>query len=86
VPIRCNPTPRIAVATLALLALSSQSDAQQTVRVLTPTDDICGVYVTAILTQDQIKILSLGGWYLGFLSGAAEGTNVDFYAVRRLVP
>jgi len=60
------------------LFMSNQSDAQKTVRILTLTDDICGAYVTAILKSDQAKILSFGGWYLGFLSGVAQGTNIDF--------
>jgi hypothetical protein len=34
--------------------------------------------VTAILKSDQAKILGYGGWCLGFLSGVAQGTNIDF--------
>jgi hypothetical protein len=66
------------IAALTFLAMSNQSDAQQSIRALTPTDDICGAYVTAILKSDQAKILGFGGWYLGFLSGVAQGTNIDF--------
>jgi hypothetical protein len=54
------------IAALMFLVMSNQSDAEQ-IRVLTLTDDICAAYVTAILKSDQAKILSFGGWYLGFL-------------------
>jgi hypothetical protein len=72
------------IATLAFLTVSSQSNAQH-VRILTPTDDICGAYVTSILKRDQAKIFNFGGWYLDYLSRLAQGLNIDFCVVRHQV-
>jgi hypothetical protein len=49
----------------------------QTVKFLTPTEDSCGTFVTAMNTADATKLAALAGWALGFLSGVAKGSDID---------
>jgi hypothetical protein len=68
---------RAAWITLAILTLASPSGAQQSLKVLTPTDDTCAAFVSAMDSGDPPKVAALGGWALGFLSGVAQGAGVD---------
>lgn len=60
-----------------LFATISPVVAQQTIKILTPTDDSCAAFITAMEKGDPAKVAALGGWALGFLSGVAQGANVD---------
>jgi hypothetical protein len=63
--------------TLAVITLASPSVAQQSIKVLTLTDDTCTAFMAAIDSGDRNKAVGMGGWALGFLSGVAQGTGVD---------
>jgi hypothetical protein len=73
--VRINRTVGIA---LAIVALANAAPAQQTLKILTPSDDSCAVFMIAMDSDDPPKVLALGGWALGFLSGVVQGTGVDF--------
>lgn len=64
-------------AALLFLAVVSPSTAQQAVKILTPTADSCAAFMAAMDSGDPTKVTALGGWALGFLSGVAQGANVD---------
>jgi hypothetical protein len=65
-------------AFLFALMLMTASEATAGIKVLTPTNDSCGAFTTAIDTANETQIAVLGGWTIGFLSGAAQGTGIDF--------
>jgi len=61
------------------IILSNQSEAQQTVRILTPDSDTCLAYTQAMEATDNPALTAaLGGWALGFFSGVAQGTGIDY--------
>lgn len=62
---------------LLILAAGTSSAAQQTVKILTPSSDSCAAFMVAMESGDPTKVAALGGWALGFMSGVAQGTNVD---------
>jgi hypothetical protein len=62
----------------AAVAASSPALAQHTVRVLTPSSDVCRSFTAAMDASDTAPLLALSGWALGFLSGVAQGTGIDF--------
>jgi hypothetical protein len=64
-------------AMLAIIALTGSGVAQQSIKVLTLTEDTCAAFVAAMDSRDQAKAVGMGGWALGFLSGVAQGTGVD---------
>ena len=59
------------------LGMAAPSAGGQTVKILTPNDDSCDKFVAAMNAGDPTKVLALGGWAVGFLSGVAEGSNID---------
>lgn len=63
---------------LFVLMLTTPASAGDTVRVLTPTNDTCRAYTNAMIGGDKSTVPALAGWYLGFLSGVAQGTGIDF--------
>jgi hypothetical protein len=65
----------IALVLLFLLA-PAVTVARDAVRVLTPTDDTCRAFTDAMVSGDNAT--ALGGWFIGFLSGVAQSTGVDF--------
>jgi hypothetical protein len=69
----------IALATAWTIgAACSPADAQRTVQILTPTTDTCRAYTAATVARDQNALLGLGGWVVGYLSGFAQGAQIDF--------
>jgi hypothetical protein len=64
-------------AGLALAALTAPAMAQQRVKILAPSEDTCSALTAAIDAGDTSKVLSLGGWALGFLSGIAQESGKD---------
>jgi HdeA/HdeB family protein len=66
------------VTALIVLSVTSPSAAQQTFKILTPSDDTCAAFTAAMDSGEPPKTLAaLGGWALGFLSGVAQGTGID---------
>jgi hypothetical protein len=69
---------RAAWVALAMVILASPAVAQQTIKILTPTDDTCAAFMATIdSASNPAKTVGLGGWVLGFLSGFAEGAGRD---------
>jgi len=66
------------VLTFVILAASHPALAQQSVRILTPAEDSCSTFTKAMDANDQVRLAALSGWALGFLSGVAQGSAVDF--------
>jgi hypothetical protein len=63
---------------IALVTLCTTANAQQTVRVLTPSTDTCFAYTHAMEVNDNpVLTAGLGGWALGFFSGVAQGAGKD---------
>src|ERR1700730_6351723 len=62
---------------LAIVALTNAAPAQQTLKILTPSDNSYAVFMIAMDSDDPPKVLALGGWALGVLSGVMQGTGVD---------
>ncbi len=76
----------VAIAFLIAVA-GGPAAAQRTVQILTPTIDTCRAYTAATVARDQNALLGLGGWFVGYLSGFAQGAQFDFLrgeAVARL--
>ncbi|HUJ03579.1 MAG TPA: hypothetical protein VLW75_08085 [Rhizomicrobium sp.] len=65
------------LAGLAILALARPAAAGQEIKILIPSDDNCTAFTAAMDSGDRQKMLSLGGWALGFLSGMAQGSGKD---------
>jgi hypothetical protein len=57
---------------LAIVALANAAPAQQTLKILTPSDDSYAVFMIATDSDDPRWVLALGGWALGFLSGVVQ--------------
>lgn len=64
-------------ALLLMTAVAPPATAQETIKILTPDDDTCAPFVAAMNSGDTAKVLALGGWALGFISGVAQGTGAD---------
>lgn len=64
-------------ALLLIAATVAPAAAQQSIKILTPSDDTCAAFMAAVNTGDPGKAPALGGWALGFISGVAQGTGVD---------
>lgn len=65
----------VAIYTVFLLSAPT-ADAQ--VKILTATKDTCAAYVNAISNPSHPDLLALGGWIIGYLTGTAQGTGIDF--------
>src|ERR1700680_1100251 len=61
-----------------IAAAGTPALAQQTVRILTPTNDTCRAYTAATAARDQTALVGLAGWVVGYLSGFAQGARSDF--------
>src|SRR6185312_11345823 len=59
------------------LALTAPAMAQQRIKILAPSEDTCSALTAAMDAGDTSKVLSLGGWALGFLSGIAQESGKD---------
>ncbi|MGH7035592.1 MAG: hypothetical protein ACREFL_17825 [Stellaceae bacterium] len=65
------------MAGLALVALTAPAAAQPPIKILAPSEDSCAALTAAMDSRDTPKVLSLGGWALGFLSGIAQESGKD---------
>jgi hypothetical protein len=66
------------VIALVITAAGTQAAAQQTARILTPTTDTCRAFTAAMVAPDKTALAGLAGWFVGYLSGVAQGTRIDF--------
>jgi hypothetical protein len=64
-------------ALLTLIALVASTQAANAVRVLTPNQDSCAAFTTALEAGSQLNLV-LSGWATGFFSGVAQGTGIDY--------
>lgn len=64
-------------AGLGLVALAAPAAAQPRIKILAPSEDTCAAFTAAMDSHDTAKVLSLGGWTLGFLSGIAQESGKD---------
>jgi hypothetical protein len=67
----------VALATPLMLVLTHANAQQQSVKILTPSEDTCHAYTSAIDANEQQLLLGLGGWALGYFSGVAQGAEID---------
>ena len=62
-----------------LLLLGAQP--AHAVKLLTPNTNSCRTFVGLMQhfssSQEALQLVSMSGWVTGFMSGIAEGTNVD---------
>jgi hypothetical protein len=65
------------VIALALGTVCGPAAAQRTIQIMTPTTDTCRAYTAATAARDQAAPLGLGGWVVGYLSGFAQGAQLD---------
>ena len=61
-----------------LLSVNQLVVAQNSIRVLTSNDDNCLTFPSAMEPADGSRLLPLAGWVVGFFSGVAQGTGIDF--------
>ncbi len=62
----------------AIVMGGTETSAEQAIRLLTPPVDTCRAYTAAVFGNDRSTLVGLSGWFLGFLSGMAQGTGIDF--------
>ena len=65
----------VALAIGITLAANQTVLAQNSIRLLTATEDNCLAFTLAMERADQTRLLPLAGWALGFFSGVAQGTG-----------
>jgi hypothetical protein len=66
------------VTAVAALVVAAPSATAEKAWILTPTEDSCATFIAAMNVDDTTKVAAFAGWAIGFLSGVAEGSNVDF--------
>jgi hypothetical protein len=71
--------PSVFGMTIALVTLcGANANAQQSIKILTPTNDTCAAFIQAMEDNDKpAQTAGLAGWALGFFSGVAQGTGKD---------
>jgi hypothetical protein len=68
----------IGALTVALAMPIGAANAQHTVRLLTPTSDTCRAFTQALGNHDLVTAEAMGTWAVGYISGVAEGTGINF--------
>lgn len=63
---------------MAIAVAGTPAAAQRTVQILTPTIDTCRAFTAATVARDQTQLVGLAGWFVGYLSGFAQGAQIDF--------
>jgi hypothetical protein len=66
------------VLALAIVVGGSETSADQGIKLLAPPVDSCRAYTAAVFGNDRMTLVGFSGWFLGFLSGKAQGTGIDF--------
>jgi hypothetical protein len=62
----------------AIVMGGSETSADQAVKLLTPPVDTCRAYTAAVFGNNRMTLMGFSGWFLGFLSGMAQGSGIDF--------
>lgn len=62
----------------AIVVSSSEAGADQSIQLLAPPVDTCRAYTAAVFGNNRMTLVGYSGWFLGFLSGMAQGTGIDF--------
>ena len=62
----------------AIVVGGGETSAAQGVKLLTPSVDTCRAYTAAVSGNNRTALAGFSGWLLGFLSGMAQGTGIDF--------
>jgi hypothetical protein len=68
----------VIVLAWAIAMGGSETSADQGIKVLTPPVDTCRAYTAAVFGNNRMTLVGFSGWFLGFLSGMAQGTGIDF--------
>jgi hypothetical protein len=66
------------VLALAIVMGGSETGADQGIKLLAPPVDTCRAYMAAVFGNNRMTLVGFSGWFLGFLSGKAQGTGIDF--------
>jgi hypothetical protein len=66
------------IVAIVLFVLATSDYAIAGIKILTPNKDSCLAYITAFDTADAVNIGVLSGWAVGFFSGVAQGTGIDY--------
>jgi hypothetical protein len=66
------------VLAAALVMGGSEASADQGIKLLAPPVDTCRAYTAAVFGNNRMTLVGFSGWFLGFLSGMAQGTGIDF--------
>jgi hypothetical protein len=64
-------------ALLTLIVFVAGTQAASAVKILTPNQDSCLAFTTALEAASELNPI-LTGWATGFFSGVAQGTGIDF--------
>ena len=62
----------------AVVMGGSAASADQGIKFLAPPVDTCRAYTAAVFGNNRMSLVGFSGWFLGFLSGMAQGTGIDF--------
>ncbi len=62
----------------AIVMGGSETIADQGIKLLAPPVDTCRAYTAAVFGNNRVTLVGFSGWFLGFLSGMAQGTGIDF--------
>ena len=62
----------------AIVMAGSKTSADQGIKLLAPSVDTCRAYTAAVFGNNRMTLTGFSGWFLGFLSGMAQGTGIDF--------
>lgn len=65
------------LAGLAIVAVAGPAAARPEIKILMPSEDTCAAFTAAMDSGDAQRVLGLGGWALGFLSGIAHASGQD---------
>jgi len=62
----------------ATVMSGGEASADQGIRLLAPPVDTCRAYTAAVFGNNRMTLVGFSGWFLGFLSGMAQATGIDF--------
>jgi hypothetical protein len=62
----------------AIVMGGGEASADQGIKLLAPPVDTCRAYTAAVFGNNRMTLVGFSGWFLGFLSGMAQATGIDF--------
>ena len=77
-------TKKLLLSAVCVAAQIGVGSAIAQIKILTPNSDSCAAFVKALDENEQPLLGALGGWAIGYLSGVAQGTGIDF--LRNIKP